>query len=170
MELSHDFPRMERFPREKIETLLNIGCDCVRFGTATLCQREAASGATVWLQCDNCGKALSSAFPRGHHPEYKRYKKWDGNLSDVFYAKKKLDWISGQEDRRSEYAEFLASDEWKALRARVMQRAEGQCEACLNADAVAVHHVDYESGWLPPAWKLRAVCHACHDGIHGATP
>jgi 5-methylcytosine-specific restriction endonuclease McrA len=77
--------------------------------------------------------------------------------------------VIAEQAREPSYAAFLHSRAWRNLKALVLKRAGGLCEACLSKPAVSVHHVDYSAGRLPPAWMLRAVCPACHQRFHVKT-
>ena len=69
------------------------------------------------------------------------------------------------------YNEYLQSDEWRAKRRAVMERARGVCEGCRSARATQVHHLTYQhAGHVVPGgellWELVAVCDDCHDRAH----
>jgi hypothetical protein len=63
------------------------------------------------------------------------------------------------------YNAYLATPQWRSRRNRVMRRAGGTCEACLEQPATEVHHTTYEHVCNEPLWELRAVCHECHEQI-----
>jgi len=65
------------------------------------------------------------------------------------------------------YQDYLASAQWKAKRAQVLQRAKGTCEICEQDLAVNVHHETYEHLCCEPLEELKAVCQLCHDYLHG---
>lgn len=66
------------------------------------------------------------------------------------------------------YAEYLASDLWAAIRARVLQHAKHRCQLC-PAEATQVHHLKYGRPGLTgnltqkklDRWFV-AVCRLCH--------
>lgn len=67
----------------------------------------------------------------------------------------------------------MKSDDWRRMRALVLSRAGGKCEACLTHDAEQVHHTRYPSGDVSvrdfieqPLWELRAICWRCHANRH----
>ena len=161
MILSHEWPRMSGAQKEKIEACLTNGCHCGSL-SATLRRRLARATVSIWLQCDVCGAALSSALPRADHFGWQDYFLWNETLRDQYDKLRKAEFQAGRKGRQADYAEFLASDEWRQMARRVMVRAAGKCECCLNAAPSEVHHVHYLNGWMPPAWDLRAVCRACH--------
>ena len=65
------------------------------------------------------------------------------------------------------YKDYLKSGAWAKLRAKALDRANGQCEFCGDV-GMAVHHVRY-----PKAFKddhvdnLVVVCKDCHELSHG---
>lgn len=74
---------------------------------------------------------------------------------------------------RRAYDQFIASPAWREMRAKVLQRANGRCEACLVNTASQVHHTRYPSGPVTlkdfteqPLWELRAICYPCHANRH----
>lgn len=64
------------------------------------------------------------------------------------------------------YNEYLQSSIWKEKARKVMQRAKGLCEACLENQATQVHHLSYNHVGREPLFELVAVCNECHQDIH----
>lgn len=64
------------------------------------------------------------------------------------------------------YAEYLRSDRWQSLRRKVLVRAGGRCEGCLDAPATEVHHRTYEHVCKEFCFELVALCDACHRRVH----
>ena len=71
-----------------------------------------------------------------------------------------------QHVRRLKYAAHLASDYWKAIRKKVLQRARGLCEKCHRFKAVEVHHKTYKNFGHERMEDLQALCKRCHDRSH----
>lgn len=63
------------------------------------------------------------------------------------------------------YNSYLQSPEWLKRRQKVIKRANGICEACLDRPAAQVHHLTYAHLFNEPCFELRAVCHGCHEAI-----
>lgn len=63
------------------------------------------------------------------------------------------------------YADYLASDAWKAKRALVLKRCGGVCEGCGVAAATEVHHQHYDHLFNEFLFELLGLCHDCHDRI-----
>jgi hypothetical protein len=64
------------------------------------------------------------------------------------------------------YSEFLRTTEWKQMSWLVLQLRK-ICAHC-GEPAKEVHHQTYKFGRLYPE-ALEAVCHNCHEVIHGAS-
>lgn len=70
---------------------------------------------------------------------------------------------------REQYAEYLRSEEWFGRRTKVMDRCNGLCEGCREAEAVDVHHLTYEHVTEEFLFELVALCAGCHERIHGGS-
>lgn len=67
----------------------------------------------------------------------------------------------------AQYRRYLDSDEWTALRRRVLKRAKRQCEDCgAKACLLEVHHLTYERFGREELDDLRVVCQPCHSWRH----
>jgi hypothetical protein len=64
------------------------------------------------------------------------------------------------------YQEFLKTTEWKQMSWLVLQLRK-TCVHC-GAPAKEVHHQTYKFGRLYPE-ALEAVCHNCHEVLHGTS-
>lgn len=73
---------------------------------------------------------------------------------------------SGIEPWREVYSEYLKSDRWGTMRAKVMKRAEYVCEGCLEMRAEHVHHMTYDRVGCELATDLVAYCGRCHEHYH----
>lgn len=69
-------------------------------------------------------------------------------------------------DETAKYEKYLRSAEWKALARKVMDRADGVCEGCLDSAAQEVHHLTYDHKYKEFAFELRALCRPCHERWH----
>jgi len=125
-------------------------------------------------QCVRCGarpgpwvSAKTIADPSNVPP-------MDEGLSDDWSRARWDARVRAQEAARDErsrewwraYESYLSSAEWHRKRQRVLQRASGICEGCLEARAVHVHHTTYDHVGDELLWELRAVCRACHEKVH----
>lgn len=71
-----------------------------------------------------------------------------------------------QPGRRSDYADYLDSPQWKALRSSVMERCGGLCEGCRKSDADDVHHLTYRNLGREFLFQLVGLCRDCHTRWH----
>lgn len=71
-----------------------------------------------------------------------------------------------QPDRRNEYAEYLNSAEWRIRRDSVMDRCDGLCEGCRQANAEDVHHLTYKHVGREFLFELVGLCRTCHTRWH----
>lgn len=67
---------------------------------------------------------------------------------------------------QAEYAAYRRTPIWQDKRARVLKRADGVCEGCLDAKATVVHHTTYAHMGDELLYQLVALCHACHKKAH----
>lgn len=71
----------------------------------------------------------------------------------------------------ADYAEYLQSPEWRAKRALIVQRANGQCERCQKPTRrFQVHHKTYVRQGEELLSDLEALCAQCHMKHHGIKP
>jgi hypothetical protein len=68
------------------------------------------------------------------------------------------------------YHKYLQSDEWRAVRARIMKRARGKCEKCGKRPPIQVHHKAYARLGHERDDDLIAVCGPCHQSEHPDKP
>jgi 5-methylcytosine-specific restriction endonuclease McrA len=76
--------------------------------------------------------------------------------------------IREKSERRSEpYETYLQSDEWAALRLRIMTRDKFTCVACGNKSS-CVHHRSYDRDTMDGKrlHKLVSLCNECHQHVH----
>ena len=71
---------------------------------------------------------------------------------------------------KQEYAEYLASEHWKKLRARKISESGKICFYCKSSHCIQVHHMKYRSSWEDAELEdLVVVCKDCHRKIHAGT-
>ena len=67
---------------------------------------------------------------------------------------------------KSEYIEYLKSDDWKERRKILLEQAGWICYYC-SGKAVLIHHLNYEHlGEEVLGEDVEASCKDCHDEIH----
>lgn len=149
---------------------LAAGCSCGH-DVATLTKRVNKGGARyVALQCENCGTNLAFQMRRADHPHWDGYPLWDEDKNPRYWRlwraqseARRERWIM---DKRTENEAFYQSEEWRALREAVFQRANYTCEKCRRWPAQTAHHTTYALGMLAPIGTLVAVCDPCHKRLH----
>ena len=68
---------------------------------------------------------------------------------------------------KSEYVDYLKSDDWRERRKELMEEAEKLCSKC-GEKATQLHHLNYDNlGEEELDEDVIAVCKDCHDEIHG---
>uniref|UniRef100_A0A6M3XZJ3 HNH endonuclease n=1 Tax=viral metagenome TaxID=1070528 RepID=A0A6M3XZJ3_9ZZZZ len=65
----------------------------------------------------------------------------------------------------AEYDAYLESEEWKALRTRIFEQANGRCVLC-NRPANNLHHRTYERVGKELDGDVTALCRDCHALFH----
>jgi 5-methylcytosine-specific restriction endonuclease McrA len=68
------------------------------------------------------------------------------------------------------YEAHRQSPKWKALRKKVIERAQGICEGCGHNRATQAHHLTYDRVCDEMLFDLVAVCESCHSKVHRKKP
>lgn len=141
-------------------------------------KRQDSLGRDIYFRmCRHCALQISSAIAHkdvahisvnidpiekfeNHHKRYESARRQALEKIEQEAAERQ------QPSRRAEYGEHLASDAWREMRAKVITRAGGVCEGCLDAPAEEVHHKTYAHVRSEFAFELVALCGACHDRLH----
>jgi hypothetical protein len=71
---------------------------------------------------------------------------------------------------KAKYQAYLLSEQWKNKRTKVLKRAQGICEGCLDVPATEVHHRSYEHVFDELLFELVALCEECHRKTHRFEP
>lgn len=174
---------------------VNIEAD-IRFGQiftewqADACRHEK-TGIVRWINagnqvcynwfCAHCGLKLSSNIPHSAADAHGVVKATLDDLASrtksyVAQRQLRLDaMIYAAAERvqpatRQDYSDYLRSPAWRALRDKVLDRARGVCEGCLDARAEHVHHKSYDHKGSEFAFELLALCAGCHHRLHDREP
>ncbi len=150
-------------------------CDHLRKGPHVALQSDGKPFYRI--QCPDCGEKLSGQLPHSSIPNRERCPQWNEELYQsrlngggaayeqlrtAAVAKRKAEW-------REVYHRYLASADWQSVRQRVLKRAQGTCEGCLQAPATQVHHQTYEHVGDELLFELVAICRPCHERLHPKT-
>lgn len=65
-----------------------------------------------------------------------------------------------------EHREYLQTPQWKALRARALDRDNHICQRCKKKRADQVHHLTYERWKNENLEDLQSLCAGCHIKVH----
>ena len=65
------------------------------------------------------------------------------------------------------YLDYLASEKWKKLRDKVVDRDGNKCTKCSNTTNLHVHHLTYDRVGNEELTDLITLCKACHENEHG---
>lgn len=134
--------------------------------------RTIKGGSTQYVnQCLKCGSPVGNPL---------RKSDYAGDLLQAFdvalqeyWEKKRQDAVETLKARFARdaffdsYDDYLKSDAWASKRAKVMARAHGICEGCGDAVPREVHHLTYQHVGNEFLFELVALCHECHERIHG---
>ena len=67
------------------------------------------------------------------------------------------------------YKEYLQSDQWKYIKAKVISRDKGICQGCFIKAPLEVHHLTYKRIGEELGVDLISLCSVCHNIIHEKT-
>lgn len=68
--------------------------------------------------------------------------------------------------KEDEYTQYIRSPQWKQLRSKALQRANGRCEECGVSEwsvTLEVHHCTYVRFKRESLDDLKVLCPACHE-------
>lgn len=162
--------------KQRLENTLLKGCGYCsnKFGSLRI-RENVNGGKSISLQCLKCGNRVGGPFSLNAFADSQTFDVWDDDLQeagkrllDSHHDDKSASFRADLEDRRKEYAEFLTSDEWEDIRAKMLYYANNICQACGVNQATQVHHLTYKYGKSPPMWCLKPVCFSCHERLHSS--
>jgi 5-methylcytosine-specific restriction endonuclease McrA len=147
--------------------------DRCEHGRFEMRRREHANGTVhVVEQCLDCG-AQVRAVPKVKwvgQVSPARLPPWDPDLSTNYWKTKQWHW---EQQRRQKdtafwawYNEYLRSDQWRRLRAKVFERDNYLCQGCRVNRATQAHHLTYARVGREMLFDLISVCDPCHESIH----
>ena len=138
-------------------------------------RRDGGGAVHFFRQCISCGTSVGTALKKAK--ELDGAASWDEQLEPRCQNQREVDRLvlvqkhvriqrTRAEGFEREYAIYLKSPEWGRRRSRVLQRAGGMCEGCLERKATQVHHLTYDHIYNEFLFELVAVCDECHKRIH----
>jgi 5-methylcytosine-specific restriction endonuclease McrA len=116
-------------------------------------------------QCLFCGEPVGN--PQKQSGEVAPF---DEELRSTYAERRRKAMASAQQEKRTEwwgnYREYMASQEWSSLRAKVLERDGHLCRGCLTVQATDVHHTTYAHFGAEFAFELLSLCRPCHERFH----
>ena len=108
---------------------------------------------------DDLYKNKSSIYENyGKYCELKYYKKQQEREQER--EQNNIEWFK-------QHNEYLQTNQWKAIRLKVLKRDNNLCQGCLEAPATEVHHLTYAHWKNELMFELLSVCYDCHHNkIH----
>jgi len=83
------------------------------------------------------------------------------------YAELEAQTLAKQQTEFDErYAAYLSSEQWRRIRAKVLQRDKQLCQGCLINRATDVHHLTYQRLYNELMFDLISLCRDCHEQLH----
>jgi hypothetical protein len=128
-----------------------------------------------YRQCMTCGASVGPAIKRtpklenspawkdDHEAQYNQSRRAEYDAIILKHVRKQK---SNAEGFKREYDIYLDSATWHAKRSKVLDRAKGLCEGCLERRATQVHHLTYNHIFEEFLFELIAVCDECHVRLH----
>jgi hypothetical protein len=129
-------------------------------------RRSNQGNIATGRQCSRCG-ASGGAVP-SDALDVDSLPWWDSGLVES-WQRVLADHNKASERERwwSRYRRHLESPEWKAIRAKVLERCHHVCEGCGAEKAWQVHHKSYEHLGHEFLFELLGLCDNCHARWHG---
>lgn len=140
-------------------------------------KRKDAAGRWVYQrQCVACGRSAGSLIALKKVPNVWAVKEWDEAIeaegraeADRECQERREAWSQEREQQSAErwaaYNAYLQTAKWFGKRARVLERDNYVCQACLHGKATQVHHLTYAHIFNEPLFDLVSVCQVCHEAI-----
>lgn len=139
-------------------------CKCDR----TVVRRRGIRGGSVQYvrQCLDCGEAVGSPVRQDGND----VPAFDESLRQAIRVNRAATIERIKEIERTtwwgHYQEYMASDDWQAVRQKALKRDGMQCQGCLDAPATDVHHRTYEHFGNEFVFELISLCRPCHERMH----
>lgn len=131
-------------------------------GTKHLCTQCLACGVktdgSAWLPQVGVDMATVHPFDEGLQQRYHQERE----------RQRAMAMASDRRKKHEEYERYIRdSNDWWAIRTKVMRRDDHLCQACMENAATDVHHRNYTHLYDEVLYDLVAVCRECHKKIHG---
>lgn len=138
-------------------------CSCSR---TEIRERTIRGGAKQFVrQCLDCGEPVGNPVKQsGYAPEFDEGLRESARERNAEIREK----VRKAENDAwwGKYKEYMESEEWRSLRAKVLERDGFMCQGCLTKRARQVHHRTYENFGNEFAFELVSLCNECHERFH----
>jgi 5-methylcytosine-specific restriction endonuclease McrA len=115
----------------------------------------------LWIAKNKLGDL--SAIPDGDADQHTKY---EDQRRDEWQIVALRHYHLQNSEGKLAYDRYLNSPEWRAKSQKVIERAGGVCEGCLERKATQAHHISYRHIFNEFLWELRAICEPCHERAH----
>ena len=145
---------------------------------ATICRRIYKNKSLAILkQCWDCGAPIEQPLKQETYSKEQidEMPAWDTCFDATELGEKVMQWAKDRDNtladerrrKQARYEAYRATPEWKKRRDAVILRAQGICEGCRERKAEDVHHTTYNNITTEFLFELVALCHQCHERLHG---
>jgi hypothetical protein len=166
---------LEMTPELKADLSAYQKSQCEHFQVEVRQRRDGGGASHYFRQCLACGRSVGSALKKS--PELVSSPLWNDDHEAKHEADRKAQFDGilqkhirkqkcGEDGFKREYDIYLSTPPWHAKRVRVMKRANGVCEGCLERKATQVHHLTYAHIFQEFMFELVAICDECHARLH----
>ena len=153
--------------------------ECEHPRTEIRLRTVSGGGIQCRSQCLDCGASVGNAVKRTDtapdwdehlNPKYNTDREQElAAIYEKFIAlqkRKDTELDARSKDWKAEYEAYRRTPRWQVKRSKVMIRAKGLCEGCLDAPATVVHHLSYANIGDELLFQLVALCRPCHHKAH----
>jgi hypothetical protein len=142
-----------------------------------LCKVIVSGGSEhIKYQCQRCGVMIGNAISArnvgdrkivAYQPDLaERFRTdWEEGYQSIFQKHIRIQ-KAGSGEFSKFYKEYINSAKWRAICRKVLQRANGFCEGCLERPPTQVHHRNYGNLGNEFMFELLALCAPCHERFH----
>ena len=121
------------------------------------------------LQCFGCGWKSPNAIKKpDNFSELPLFNKelFESHLDIAADEARKKRYIKSNGTTVVIYEEYIKSEKWKNLSYQTRKNRDFTCQLCPN-ESSETHHITYDNLGIEKWYELLAVCHKCHEDIHG---
>lgn len=150
--------------------------ECEEHTSHLVRKRNSAGNWMYTYQCTRCGQidrsrtGFGAWIPKPATVELESLPIWNDDLSvaAINAARGAAAAVRAERDLqfREQYECYMNSDQWHALRRKVLKRDNYLCQGCLEAAAEHVHHLTYERLGNELLCDLVSLCRDCHQLCH----